>query len=185
MRSLLRYVTLFDDDDSVGHAHGREPVRDEDRDTAGRFRNRSCGLGIALEELVLRMRVECRRGLVEDEEQRALAHHRARQRKLLPLASRELGPAFGMRAADRRLEPRREILDHVAGRTAVDRTLDMRGVRELGEVPDRDALAREQLEADEVLKAGRDSLPPRVRVDRREIDAVHGYSSPGRIVEAA
>ena len=53
------------------------------------------------------------------------------------------------------------------------------------QVADADALAGEQLEADEVLEAGGDALPPLADVQLPEVGAVDGDTPGRRLVEAA
>ena len=48
------------------------------------------GRGVSLEQGVLGLGVECRRRLVEYEQERTLAHESPRQRQLLPLPEAEL-----------------------------------------------------------------------------------------------
>ncbi len=79
----------IEDDYQVGGTHGREPVRDEQRDRAGPARELAEGQ-VAVEEGRLGDRVEAGCGLVEDQQEGLLAHHPPRERKALPLAAREL-----------------------------------------------------------------------------------------------
>ena len=73
--------------DEIGHADRGEAMRHQDRDpAAGVGTPRRCG--VALKERVLRLRIECSGRLVEDQQQRLIAHEAARQRQLLPLAKR-------------------------------------------------------------------------------------------------
>src|ERR1700730_1016198 len=84
-------AVAVEDDDEVGHAHGAEAVRDEDGDAAGGgglargSRGAAGGGGVALEEGVRGLGVERGGGLVEPQEQRALAHEAAGESELLPL----------------------------------------------------------------------------------------------------
>src|SRR6202035_3334569 len=98
--SRLYHSGAVQDDDEVGHSHGAEAVGDEEGDAAvdGRLAGGSCGASsrrrrVALEEGVLGLGVEGRRGLVEDEEERAVAHEAARERQLLPLSEAQLRAA--------------------------------------------------------------------------------------------
>ena len=75
MRARLGHARTVQDDDEVGHPHGAESVRDEDRDLAMARIGRAAGaiashrVGITLEQGVLGLGVERRRGFVEHEEQ--------------------------------------------------------------------------------------------------------------------
>jgi len=87
--------------------------------------------------------------------------------------------------AEHRLEAARQLLDDVARGAALDRRRDSVELLDALNVADADALAREQLEADEVLEARGEPLPPRRRVDRREVDAVDRDPPRRRDVEPA
>src|SRR5262249_59126045 len=78
---------------------------------------------VALEQRVFSLGVECGRRLVEDEQQRLLAHETARERELLPLTERQLRAA-GPRWTELCFEARRQPADHVAGARALDRRRD-------------------------------------------------------------
>jgi len=70
--------------DEVVHPDGAEPVRHQD----GHAPVRPCLArrgGVALEQLVLGLRVQRRRRLVERREQRLVSHESAGQGELLPL----------------------------------------------------------------------------------------------------
>ncbi len=86
---------------------------------------------------MLGLGVERRRGLVENEQERTLAHEPPRQRQLLPLPEAELDP-IGPGGTKLRLEPRRQLIDDVGGAAALDRRLDCRPVVQLGHVTDAD-----------------------------------------------
>ena len=110
MRPLLGDPAAVDDDDQVGHPHGREAVRDEERD-----RHRS-PRATARADSAYRSKSTCSAcassadgRLVEDQEQRPLAHHRPAERELLPLAAGQLGAAVRVRRAERRLEAVRQV----------------------------------------------------------------------------
>ncbi len=77
------------------------------------------------------------------------------------------------------------MCDDVARGGPLDRRSHRDGVFGAREVADADALAGEKLEADEVLEADGDPLPPRRRLDLREVDAVRRDPAAGRLVEAA
>lgn len=87
MRADLDDTRAVEDDDEVGHADGRESVRDEDRDPALCLAlTRSRCRGVALEQRMLRLSIERGCGLVEDKQERFVAHETASERKLLPLS---------------------------------------------------------------------------------------------------
>src|SRR5580765_6257268 len=82
--ALLDHAAALEGDDAVGALDRREPVRDHEAGAA---------LHQRLERLLhqaLGFRVECRGGLVEDEDRRVLVD-RARDREALALAAGELG----------------------------------------------------------------------------------------------
>src|SRR5581483_6961172 len=64
-------------------------------------------------------------------------------------------------------------------------SLDRGDVVDERQLADADALACDQLEADEVLEPDRDALPPRRGVDLREVGAVDGDAPRRRLVETA
>src|SRR2546421_348035 len=89
VRADLHESGPIEHDDEIGHADGRETVGDEDRDAAAvALAGAACRCGIALEQRVLSFRVQRGGRLVEDQQQRLIAHEAARQRELLPLAER-------------------------------------------------------------------------------------------------
>src|SRR6185437_6596379 len=104
----LGRVARFQVDDQVGHAHGREPVRDKQRDRARGGRVRGRRLGVAVEERLLSVRVEGGGRLVEHDEERVGRAHRAAERELLPLAAGYV-LAAGVRAADEGRQPVGEL----------------------------------------------------------------------------
>src|SRR2546430_127760 len=82
VRPLVHQLAPLQHENAVGHPHGGEAVRDQDGHAA------VCQLREPQEHLVLRPRVERRRGLVEDQNLR-IAHVSPPQRYLLPLAPRQ------------------------------------------------------------------------------------------------
>ena len=125
------------------------------------------GRRVTLEQGVLGLGVERRRGLVEHEQERALAHESPRQRQLLPLPEAELHAA-GPGGAELCLEPRDELLDDVAGAGAIDRGRHRRQVVHPRQVADTHGVARLELEPKEVLK----------RTRRRAIATAPAASAP-------
>ena len=98
-------VGAVEDDDDAGHAHGAEAVRDQDRDAAEIVWRGAIAVartvrrgGVALEQGVLGLGVERGGRLVEDQQQRLVAHEAARQGELLPLAERHLHAVWPGRA---------------------------------------------------------------------------------------
>ena len=94
--SLLRDAAVLQDHDAIGHAHGREAVRNQQRHLpAGQ-------LGEALEHFVLGPGVERSRRLIENQQLR-VAQIGAGQGDLLPLSAGEVErrPRSGARAVDR------------------------------------------------------------------------------------
>src|SRR5919198_2586888 len=79
MRAFLDKPAVLQEDDPVRTPDGREAVRDVDGGAAVGKRAKP------LEQVVLGLRVERRRRLVEEEDPRVLAHERTRERDLLPL----------------------------------------------------------------------------------------------------
>src|SRR5687768_12862638 len=72
VRPVLGDLAVLEDEDAIGHPYRRKAVRDDDRRPSG------CELLEALEDRVLRLGVERRRRLVEDEDLGFLAHEAAR-----------------------------------------------------------------------------------------------------------
>ena len=117
------------------------------------------GAGVALEQGVLGLGVERRRRLVEHEHERFLAHEPAGEGDLLPLPEADLDAVLPGRS-ELGVEPRREAGDDVVGAGSIDRSLDGRDVVEARRVADADALAGDELEAEEVLEGAGQPFPP-------------------------
>src|SRR3989449_1011682 len=83
---LVHQLAPLQYQDAVGHPHRGEAVRDEHGHAA------LCELGEPQEHLILRPRVQRRRGLVQDQDLR-IAHVSPPQRHLLPLAARQVDAA--------------------------------------------------------------------------------------------
>ena len=62
-------------------------MRDQNRNAAALTRT-ARRRGVALEQRVFRLRVQCGGRLVKHQEQRLIAHEATRQRQLLPLSKR-------------------------------------------------------------------------------------------------
>src|SRR3546814_1353658 len=77
--AVLDDAAVLDDDDLVGHAHGREAVRDQDRDAVLRQPAE------VLEDRRFGGRVHRRGRFIQHQDVRARTHEGARQGDLLPL----------------------------------------------------------------------------------------------------
>src|ERR1700676_3917100 len=89
--TLLRNPAILENQDAIGHTHGRQAVRDQQRHLAfGEF-------GEALEYFVLGARVERGGRLVQDEQLR-VAEIGASQRQALPFATGQIHAALEVRA---------------------------------------------------------------------------------------
>src|SRR5213593_428571 len=106
---------------------------------------------VALEERMLGLGIKRRRRLVEDQQQRLVAHEAAGQRELLPLAERHID-ASGPRRTQLRLEPRRQARDDVPGAGAIDGGDNSGLVIYAGHVAEADGVAGAKLEAEEILE---------------------------------
>src|SRR5580704_3158283 len=105
---------VVEHDDLAGHPDGRKAMGDHDRGP-------SLGeLSKALEDRVLRLGIERRRGLVEHEDVGVLAHERAREGDLLPLSPRELCTVLKP-APERRIESTGERRHELARAAPLDR----------------------------------------------------------------
>ena len=128
--------------------------------------------GVALEQRVFGLRVQRGGRLVEDQQQRLVAHEAARQRELLPLAERQLDSARPRRT-ELRVEARRQTGDDVAGAGAIDRR-DHRGlVVQPGDVAQTDRVPRAEFEAEEILERARQARPPLAGRHARQRRVVH------------
>jgi predicted ATPase/class 3 adenylate cyclase len=86
MVAARHHTAPVEHDDQVGHPHRGEPVRHQQRDRAGLAREIP-GRQVALEQRRLGDRVQAGGRLVQDQQQRCVAHHAAGQRQPLPLAA--------------------------------------------------------------------------------------------------
>src|SRR5713101_6639690 len=130
VRALLHQAAMFEEDDAVGAAHGREPVRDVHGGAAAREGTQP------LEEVVLGLRVERRRRLVEQQDL-GVTHERARQRDLLPLASRQIH-ALVKPLAQRGVIALRKAGDELGGPGLSARYLDPLPVVDVRDVAEAD-----------------------------------------------
>ena len=78
-----------------------------------------CGRSITLEQRVFSLSIERCRGLVQHQEQRAVAHESTRESEFLPLAERDLDTS-GPRRAQLRLQSRGQPRDDVPSAGAFD-----------------------------------------------------------------
>ena len=113
--------------------------------------------------------------------ERSLAHVGARERELLPLAEAHLRAA-GPRGAELRVESRGESRDDVVGAGAFDRGGDRGLVVESRHVADAHAVARAELELEEILKRAGEARAPRVGGNARERRAVDENVARRRLV---
>ena len=135
-----------------------------------------------LEDGVLRLGVERRRGLVEDENVRFFAHERARQGDLLPLPARQLDPArepspeLGVEAGAQR--------GHQLARAALlDRASEAQLVLEMLHAAEGHVLAHRQLVLVEVLEDDANPTPQLGLVPGPEISPVEQHAPLGRLIE--
>ena len=135
---------VLDHADAVGAAHGREPVRDEDRRAAPR------GVEQPVEDLGLAADVELGRGLVEDARRRRRA---APRRGRAPARRAATGRPRG-RCRPR--SPRQHRVERRRGRSARAPARGRRARSSSDAPAGRDVVAQRQLVADEVLEDGRD-----------------------------
>ena len=150
MGADLDEAGAVEDDDEVGHAHGAEAVRHQDRDAA--IVAVAAGAGrVALEQRVLGLGVEGGGGLVEHQQQRLVAHEAAGERELLPLAKGDLDAA-GPCGAELRLEARAQPIHDIVGTGAANGGDDGGLVVEPGHITDAHGVAGPELEAEEVLE---------------------------------
>src|SRR2546427_4474622 len=106
-------------DNQVSHANRTEPMRYQDGDsTASSFR--LSRRGVAFEQRVLRLRVQCSCRLVEYEQQGIVAHEAARQSDFLPLTERHID-AFRPRRPKLRVEAGLEMRDDIGGSGPINR----------------------------------------------------------------
>src|SRR5262249_40510279 len=144
-------------DDEVGHAHSAEAVRNQDGDAAaGRgpmaiARSAAGGRRIALEEGMLGFGVEGSGGLIQHQQQRAVAHETAGECDFLPLSETDVhtggpgGPELGFEAPS-------QLRDDVVRAGAVHGNRDRRQVLEAWYVAQPDTVTSAQLEAVKVLE---------------------------------
>lgn len=83
--AAFRDPAVVEHDDQLGGAHRREAMRHEQRGRARPARHLAGG-EVAIEQRCHGDRVEARRRLVEDQQQRQRAHHPSGERETLPLA---------------------------------------------------------------------------------------------------
>src|SRR5690242_4979059 len=163
--------------DAVGHANGREAVRDQHRGlVAAQFLE-------ALEHFELRARVERRRRLVEDQQLR-VAHVGARNGDLLPFATRKIDAA-AKTLADDLIVAVGQFPDHLVGEAAPRRLHDPQTVVARLDAADRDVLAGRQMIADEILEDDADVRPQRTQIVFAQVASVEQDAAFVGIVEAS
>src|SRR5579883_1988966 len=144
--SQLLDPSLVQDEDPVGHAHGAEPVGDEQGRLAGAQARQ------VMEELGFGRRVQGRRRLVQDEDL-GIPHEGAAERDPLPLAPGEL-LSFVEPAAQAGRQALGQGADDPVGAALARGSLDGRQIIGALDRPEADVLARGQLVAHEVLENG-------------------------------
>ncbi len=118
MRALVGHATAVDDDDAVGQAQGRPPVRDEQRRAPAHQRPQR------RVDLLLRLRVDRRGRVVEDENAR-VGDDRPCERDALPLPAGKRQPAL----ADDRVVAVGQRADELVRLCCSRRGLDLRAGR--------------------------------------------------------
>eukprot|EP00961_Rhodomonas_salina_P125405 1689302-Rhodomonas_salina.1 len=163
MGARLVDLALVEHDDAVGVDDGREAVRDDDAGAPGRH---------AVERVQderLRLRVQRRRRLVEEQDLRVL-QRRARDRDALLLAAAQLEPTL----ADDGVEPLRErALDAVHGRH-VDAVRDL-GLGRL-RPPVVHVVLERLVEQHRVLRHDPDRLPHALKLHVAQVLRAHTLS---------
>src|SRR3954469_21875796 len=150
VRAEFDDAAAFEDADTIGVPHRREPMRDKDRRALARRSEQ------AIEDLGLAAHIELRGRVVEQHDARAEVHRapRARQSNALPLAAGQVGAAV-VATGEHRIEAGQVLGAGGRERLAHDRVWRARW---------GDVVAQRQLEADEVLENGRDTRAPRVEI---------------------
>jgi hypothetical protein len=141
------------------------------------------GVGVPLVEQVLGAGVQGRGRLVEDEQQRGLAHERSRDGEGLPLSEGQF------HAAERGAELGVEVLGQGAGRVepsgAGERSAHRDVVVEQRQVADADVLAEAYQQSREVLVGGAEPGPPGSPVHTVQRLAVDCDGAAVRLVQPA
>ena len=122
--------------------------------------------------------------LVEDQQQRLLAHESPRQREFLPLAEADLD-AFRPGGPQLRVEAGREPGDDVAGAGMLDRGPNRGQIVEARQIADVDGVPRPELESKEILKRAGDARAPAIGRHARQIDAVDQDAPAGGPIQPA
>src|SRR5260370_19244836 len=177
VRALLHQAAMFEEDDAVSAAHSREPVRDVNGGAAAREGTQP------FEKVVLGLRVERRRRLVEQQDLR-VTHERARKRDLLPLPSRKIDPMvepLAERSVIPLWKPGYEL--GRAGLSAGD--LDPLAVVDVLHVAKADVFSRGRLVGDVVLEHRADLGAQLVGVEVLDVDPVDQDPAGVGVVQAA
>ena len=164
MRPLLADFSAVEHEDTVGHPHRRKPVRDQDRHAA------AGKIGEALEHLIFRARIERRRGFVQNQEL-GIAHVRASQSELLPLAAGEIGTAFKT-PAEHLIVAARQTPDDCIGEALIRGLVDTRLVIERLDLPERDIVVGAHVVAHVVLENDADFAAQILDAVLAQVDAV-------------
>jgi glycosyltransferase involved in cell wall biosynthesis len=167
----LRHASVFEHDDLVRCAHGREPVRDHEHGAArdqllDRVLHQALALGVE------------RAGRLVEHQDRRVAQDRARDRHALALAAREARAArtdLGLEAVGQRVG---ELVDVRRARGREDLLVARI------EPPVADVLADRAVEQEWLLRDDRDWSSSEARRAVAQVDAVDGDPPIGRIVEA-
>ena len=176
VRAVLEDLTVSQHRDLVCHTHGREAVRDQDRDLlVGQFSH-------AIKDLRFGLGVHRRGGFIEDQDIRVLSHERPGERDLLPLPAREL-PTILEPAAELRLVAIVHLFDelrrHPLTRGVLPTIMFFEGV----DITHADVLSDGELIPDEVLEDDADALLELVDVPLVERQPIEHDASLARHVQ--
>ena len=171
VRAELGHPPGLHERDAVGQRDRRRPVRDHER------RPSSHHFGQRRADLVLLRRVDCRRGVVEDQHLR-VGQDRAGDRDPLPLAAGEREAAL----SDHRLVALGQQLDELLGAGELGRPRDL-VVAGVGR-REPDVAAHGVPEEERVLEHDADTAPQIVQAQLAYVDVADRHPSAVRVVEA-
>src|SRR5713101_59010 len=177
VRTFFDQTAVLQEYDAVSAPHGREPVRDVHGGAAAREGTQP------FEKVVLGLRVERRRGLVEQQDL-GVTHERARKRDLLPLPSRKIHTMVEP-LAERGVIPLWKPGDELgrAGLSAGD--LDPLAVVDVLHVAEPDVFRRGRLVGDVVLEHRTDLGAELVGVEVLDVDPIDQDPAGVGVVQAA